>query len=206
MKICGLRDAAMLDVAVGAGASHVGFVCFAPSPRHLGPDALAGLAATAPRACTRVAVVVDADDALLAAVAPAVDVLQLHGREIPARVADVRARFGKPVWKAAGVRTAADVRALVRDFAGADALLFDAKAPEEAPMPGGNGLRFDWRALAEVALPSRWVLSGGLDAATVADAVRLTGARAVDVSSGVEDAPGVKSAAKIRDFVKAAHG
>ena len=203
VKICGLSTRATVDAAVGAGASHLGFVFFGPSPRNVAPDAAAALGRGLPSHVVRVGVFVDPDDALLDRAAPVLDVLQLHGAS-PARLATVRARFGRPVWRAAGVATAADVRAAIAAARGADRLLFDAKAPTDAALPGGNGVRFDWRLLGGVVIDGAWGLSGGLDAATVGDAISLTRAPLVDVSSGVEDAPGVKSVDTIRAFIAAA--
>ena len=205
IKICGLSTPDTLDAAIAAGATHVGFVFFPPSPRNLAPEQAAGLSARVPARVLRVGVFVDPDDALLDAAAPVVDIIQLHGAENPARSAAIRARYGRPLWRAAGVASAADIRAANAAARGtADLLLLDAKAPSSAPLPGGNGLRFDWR-LIEAARPDMaWGLSGGLDAANVAEAIRGCGPALVDVSSGVEDAPGVKSAAKIKAFIEAA--
>ena len=206
VKICGLSTPGTVDAAVAAGATHLGFVFFAASPRNLSPERAAALIARVPAHVIKVGVFVDADDALLAhGVAAGLDVLQLHGEETPARVADVKTRFGRETWRAAGVRSRADIDEAAQAMRGvADRLLFDAKAPNGAPLPGGNGVRFDWRLLCEPPRGVDWGLSGGLDAATVAAAVAATRAPLVDVSSGVEDAPGVKSVAKIRAFVAAA--
>ena len=206
IKICGLTEASTRDAAIGARATHLGFVFFPPSPRHLALDRAAALAAPVPPAIARVGVFVDPDDALLeAAIHHArLTVLQLHGEETPARVADVRARFGLETWKAVPVRTAPDIAATVAYVGAADRLLLDAKAPEGAPLPGGNGLRFDWAILGHARPAMPWGLSGGLTPATVAAAVRSVAAPLVDVSSGVETAPGVKSADLIRHFIKAA--
>ena len=205
IKICGLSTPETIDVAVSAGASHVGFVFFAASPRNLSPERAAGLASRVPPHVQKVGVFVDPDDALLDAAISAVDIIQLHGTEAPARAATLRARYGKPVWRAAGVASAADIRAANAAVRGiCDLLLLDAKAPSEAPLPGGNGLRFDWRLLTEARPDLPWGLSGGLDAGNIAEAIRGCGPALVDVSSGVEEAPGVKSAAKIRAFIEAA--
>lgn len=208
VKICGLSDRDMTLHAVGSGAACVGFVHFPPSPRHLDVASLTALAAVAPSSVRRVAVVVDAPDDLLAALlAPgSIDVLQLHGSESVERVAHVRARFGCQVWRAVGVRTSADLRA-ARAYEGvADLLLFDAKPPKPAPgqtaLPGGNGIRFDWRLLEAYSGPP-WGLSGGLDASTVGDALRAARPDLLDVSSGVETAPGKKSRALISAFMDA---
>lgn len=205
IKICGLTKPDTLDVAIAAGATHVGFVFFAISPRNLAPERAAGLAGRVPSRVQRVGVFVDPDDALLDAAVPSLDIIQLHGPEGPARAAAIRARYAKPLWRAAGVASAPDIRAANSAARGTcDLLLLDAKAPSSAPLPGGNGLRFDWRLLKTARPDMAWGLSGGLDAANVAEAIRGCGPTLVDVSSGVEDAPGVKSAAKIRAFIEAA--
>lgn len=205
VKICGLTEPATLGAAVAAGAELVGFVFFPRSPRNLSFEAAAGLAARVPDRVGRVGVFVDPDDGLLshAIRAGRLTAVQLHGSETPARVADVKRRFGLETWKAASVRTRADIEAAFAFRGAADRLLFDAKAPIGSDLPGGNGLRFDWRLLDGVAVGMPWVLSGGLDAENVAEAIAATGAPLVDVSSGIEDAPGRKSAAKIEAFIKA---
>ena len=203
-KICGLTDPDMLSVAVAAGADLIGLVFFPPSPRNLTPERAAGLTARLPDHPGRVGVFVDPDDDLLDAadIGGRLTAIQLHGHETPERVAAVRARFGKPVWKAVPVRGQADIAA-ARVYRGvASLLLFDAKAAD-SPLPGGNGVRFDWRLLDGVDIGMPWGLSGGLDPGNVADAIGATSAPLVDVSSGVEDAPGVKSADRIRAFMKA---
>ena len=208
IKICGIKTPDALDAALAARADFVGRVFFGKSPRHVDAPLAASLAA---RAAGRVGVVglfVDPEPDFLASVMACVrlDHIQLHGRETPAQTAAIAARFGVPVWKALGVKQRADVAA-ADAFAGAAArVLFDAKPPEGADLPGGNGLRIDWAILkgARPALP--WMLAGGLDPANVAEAIAMTGAPAVDVSSGVESAPGVKDAAKIADFCRAARG
>lgn len=204
-KICGLTTPDTLDASVGGGASHVGFVFFRPSPRHLTFDAAAGLAARVPDRVSKVGVFVDPDDALLdhAIGAASLDALQLH-KVTPARAAAIRARTGKETWAAIAVKTRADLDASNAYTGAADRLLFDAKTPPGAALPGGMGLRFDWSLLAGYRPPLPWALSGGLDAANVADAVARTGAPLVDVSSGVETAPGVKDMDKIAAFLKAA--
>jgi phosphoribosylanthranilate isomerase len=205
VKICGISSEPTLEATLSAGADAVGFVFFPPSPRALSPERAAGLASRAPH-LLKVGLFVDADDALLdAAVASArLGALQLQGSETPERIATLKARYSLPVWRAVGIKTTADLRAAERQFAGADRLLLDAKPPEGAALPGGNGLRFDWHLLAEAKPAMPWILAGGLDPANVAGAIRQTGAPYVDVSSGVEDAPGVKSLAKIEAFIKAA--
>ena len=208
VKICGVNDAAAARAAGEAGAWMIGFVFYPPSPRAVTPARAAELARDLPEGVVRVALLVDADDALVDAVAATgvVDVLQLHGHETPARVAAIRARTGLPVMKALAVAERADVEAAAAYDGVADRILFDAKPPKgmAGALPGGNGLSFDWRLLDGLALATPWMLSGGLDAGNVASAIRLTGARAVDASSGVEDLPGVKSPDKIRAFVAAA--
>jgi phosphoribosylanthranilate isomerase len=208
VKVCGLSEPAAVAAAVRGGARHVGFVFYPPSPRSVTPARAAALAAAVPAGVTTVGVLVDPDDAFLDALLAAVPlgVLQLHGRETPARVAAVRARTGRPVMKALKVADAADL-APVRDYAGvADLLMFDAKAPALPGMlPGGNGLSFDWRLLRGLDSGGRpWFLSGGLDASNLADAVAASGAATVDVSSGVESRPGVKDLGRLTAFLRAA--
>ena len=206
VKICGLRTPESLRAAVEAGARYVGFVFFARSPRNLSPEAARTLAAEVPPGVAKVALVVDADDATLDEIAARVplDMLQLHGRESPERVAEIRARYGLPVMKAIGIATEADLPAIALYESVADQLLIDAKPAPGADLPGGNGLAFDWRLLAGRKWQKPWMLAGGLSPENVARAIHLTGARQVDVSSGVESAPGVKDAALIRAFVAAA--
>lgn len=205
IKICGLSTADTVGAAVRAGASHVGFVRFPKSPRHVEADQLRALASAVPSQIERVGVVVDpADDVLAELVATgALTILQLHGRETPERVAAIRQRFGLPVWKAIAVKTRADIATADAYAAVADRLLFDAKTPDGAALPGGMGLRFDWTLLRGVAVRAPWGLSGGLSADNVLEAIRITGAPLVDVSSGVESAPGIKSVDKIMTFCKA---
>jgi phosphoribosylanthranilate isomerase len=206
VKICGLSTPATLEAALGAGADMVGFVFFPKSPRAIGFGTARALAALARGRAEIVALTVDPDDALVAEVVEALDpdILQLHGRENPARVAEVGARFGRRTMKAIGVAAPRDLAAAADYEEAADFLLIDAKPPKDAVLPGGNGLPFDWR-LARNFKPGRpWLLSGGLTADTVAAAIRMTGARGVDVSSGVESAPGVKDVEKIAAFVAAA--
>lgn len=206
VKICGLTTATTVDAAVRGGARYVGFVFFPASPRSLDLGSAAGLARRVPSSVLRVGLTVDADDELLAAIVATVplDQLQLHGREAPARVAAIRRRFGLPVTKAIGLAAAEDLGGAAAYEEVADQLLFDARAPVDATRPGGNARSFDWRLLAGRRWPRPWLLAGGLDARNVAEAVRLSGAAGVDVSSGVEKAPGRKSAAKIREFLAAA--
>jgi phosphoribosylanthranilate isomerase len=203
-KICGLSTPETLDAAIAGGASHVGFVFFPPSPRHLGFEKAQGLAARVPGQVARVGVFVDPDDALLdtAIAAGRLDVIQLH-KVTPERAAVVKARTGRETWAALAVKTRADLIPAAGFRGAADRLLYDAKAPEGAAVPGGTGLRFDWNLLDGFAHPLPWVLSGGLDAGNVGEAVRVTGAVLVDVSSGIEAAPGVKDVDKIAAFLKA---
>lgn len=205
-KICGLRTEADVAVAAAAGAGYIGLVFFAKSPRHVRVDQARALALAAPIGLAKVGLVVDADNATLDAILAEVplDMLQLHGHESAARVAEVRARTGLPVMKAVGVAEAADLAAIADYEAVADQILLDAKAPKGAALPGGNGLAFDWRLIAGRAWRRPWMLAGGLTPLNVAEAVRLTGATQVDVSSGVESAPGVKDAGLVRAFIAAA--
>ena len=206
VKICGLRTPADVTAVARAGAAYAGFVFFAKSPRNVTlPEArLAAMAA--PPGLAKVALTVDADDAALDRIVEAVplDILQLQGRESPDRVAEVRARYGLPVMKAIGLADEGDLSAIFAFSSVADQLLIDAKPPGGADLPGGNGLAFDWRLLAGRRWLRPWMLAGGLTAENVAEAVRLTGARQVDVSSGVESGPGVKDPGKIAAFVAAA--
>jgi phosphoribosylanthranilate isomerase len=208
VKICGLRTAADVAAVATAGAGYAGFVFFPKSPRHLTIEAARDLALAAPEGLCKVALTVDADDATLDAIVGAVplDMLQLHGHETPARVAEVKARYGLPVMKAMGVADEGDLAGLMEMSLVADQLLIDAKPPKGAQLPGGNGLAFDWRLLVGRKWLRPWMLAGGLTPGNVAQAVRLTGARQVDVSSGVESAPGVKDAGLIAAFVQAAQG
>ncbi len=206
VKICGLATLDALDAALDAGADMVGFVFFAASPRHVTFEAARALGARVRGRAQKVALTVDADDALLEGIVEALqpDVLQLHGHEPPARVVALKRRFGLAVMKAIAVAAEQDLAA-VADYADvADRLLFDARAPREATRPGGLGNAFDWHLLQDVRRGLPFILSGGLDAANVAEALRITRAPGVDVSSGVERAPGEKDAEKIRAFVRAA--
>lgn len=208
VKICGLRTAEDVAAVAVAGAGYAGFNFFPKSPRFVTVEQARELALLAPDGLCKVALVVDADDATLDAIVAAVplDMLQLHGHETPARVAEVKARYGLPVMKVIGVAAEADLAELTDYSLVADQILIDAKAPKDAVLPGGNGLTFDWRLLVGRKWLKPWMLAGGLNAGNVAEAVRLTGARQVDVASGVESAPGVKDAAKIAEFVRAAQG
>ena len=204
VKICGLSTPQTLDATIAAGADLAGFVFFAKSPRHIDLDTARALGEQAAGRIQKVALTVDADDAALAEIVAALrpDMLQLHGHESPERVGAVKARFGLPVIKAIGVASAADVAAARRYDGVADWLLFDAKPAPDATVPGGAGVVFDWDLLRNITA-AKWMLSGGLDPENVAAALRQTQAPAVDVSSGVESARGVKDADKIAAFVAA---
>ncbi|MBB5723745.1 phosphoribosylanthranilate isomerase [Loktanella ponticola] len=206
VKICGLRDQSMLDAAVAAGAHYVGLVFFPKSPRNVSIAQAAPLAQATPMGVAKVGLLVNPDNALLDAVLAEVplDILQLHGKETPDRVAEIRTRYRLPVMKAVGVADASDLPALDDYAQVADMLLVDAKAPKTAELPGGNGLSFDWTLIANRRWPTPWMLAGGLTPGNVAEAIALTKAPQVDVSSGVETAPGEKSAELIAAFVKAA--
>lgn len=206
VKICGLSDRAGVDAATAAGARYVGFVFFPKSPRHLELPQAASLAAEVPVGVAKVALTVNADDAFLDRLTGQVpiDMLQLHGSETPARVAAVKARYGLPVMKAVGVGEASDLVALDTYASVADQILVDAKPPKGADLPGGNGLAFDWQLLAGYDWRGPWMLAGGLTPDNAAEAVARTGALQLDVSSGVESAPGIKDGDRIRAFLDAA--
>jgi len=207
VKICGLRSEDALDAALVAGADYVGFVFFARSPRNIAPVAARVLADKARGRAKVVALLVDPDDALVADVVGTVepDIIQLHGSETAERVGEIARRFGRPVMKAVRVADASDVAAALAYAGSAERILFDAKASDEAgALPGGNGVAFDWRVLAGLDEGIDYMLAGGLTAENVAEAVRLTGAHAVDVSSGVESRPGEKDPELIRRFIRAA--
>ncbi|MDE2162207.1 MAG: phosphoribosylanthranilate isomerase [Alphaproteobacteria bacterium] len=206
VKICGINSAEAADAAVRAGADLAGLVFHPKSPRHLSLDAARALAERMRGRLRIVALVADADDATIAAVAQAVQpvYLQLHGKEAPERTGQVRARFGLPVIKAISIAEAADFDAVPEYEIAADLLLFDAKAPDGAPRPGGHGAAFDWQLLRGRSFSHPWLLAGGLTPDNVARAIAASGAPGVDVSSGVETAPGVKSTQLIADFVSAA--
>ena len=208
VKICGLKTLEDVQAVARAGAAYAGFNFFAKSPRSVTVDAARALALAAPEGLCKVGLVVDPDEALLDALVAEVplDMLQLHGHETPARVAEVKARYGLPVMKAIGVADEADLATLLDYSLVADQILIDAKPPKDAVLPGGNGLTFDWRLLVGRKWLKPWMLAGGLTPDNVARAVQLTGARQVDVASGVESAPGVKDAARIATFVAAAQG
>jgi len=203
-KICGLSTPETVGAAVRHGASHVGFVFFAKSPRNVTPEQVGALAQSLPAHIGKVAVLVDPDDALVDEVVrtAGVDILQLHGKESPDRLAALRKRHpGIAIWKAIPIRTRADLDAsrAYRDVA--DLILYDAKTPE-GTLPGGMGLRFDWTLLDGFAHPQRWALSGGIDAGNVVRAATTTGASLIDTSSGVESAPGIKDVDKIATFLQ----
>ncbi len=208
VKICGLTRPEDVLAAAEAGARYIGFVFFAKSPRHVSVDQAAALALEVPLGVAKVGLSVNADDATLDRIVSTVplDMLQLHGSESSARVAEVKARYGLPVMKAVGVAGPEDVAAIDAYAGVADQVLVDAKPPPGAALPGGNGLAFDWRLVARKYWPCPWMLAGGLTPENVAEAVTRTGARQVDVSSGVESAPGLKDAARIARFITAARG
>ena len=204
IKICGISTSGALDAAIRGRAAYAGFVFFPKSPRHVSPARAAELGARAEGRISRVGLFVDAGDATIAEAfdAARLDVLQLHGKETPERAAQLRARFGKPVWKAISIASIGDV-ARAHAYAGAaDLVLFDAKTPQ-GTLPGGMGLSFDWSLIAHWNGPLKWGLAGGLTAENAAEAVALTGAPLVDTSSGVESAPGVKDEGKITAFCAA---
>jgi phosphoribosylanthranilate isomerase len=205
VKICGLSTPETVEAAVAGGADYVGFVFFPKSPRHVTTARAAELARLVPDRVQRCGLFVDPDDALLDSVLKTIplEVLQLHGSESPERCAALRERYRRKVMKAVSIATAEDVARAEQWLGAADLLLFDAKPPP-AGLPGGNGLAFDWRLLADRRWPVPWLLAGGLNAGNLRDAVRATGAPEVDVSSGVETSPGIKSPALIRAFLAAA--
>jgi phosphoribosylanthranilate isomerase len=205
VKICGLSTPDTLEAAIVAEAELVGFVFFPKSPRNLTLEASKLLGAQVASRAVKVALSVDADDALLETIITKLqpDLLQFHGSESPARILEVKSRFGLPVMKAIGISGPADLAAVAAYDGVADRILFDAKPPKGADLPGGNGLTFDWDILKGLTLKAPFMLSGGLDEANVAEAARRTGARAVDVSSGVESRPGQKDPARIAAFMAA---
>ena len=206
VKICGLSEPAHVRTAAEAGAAYVGFVFFPKSPRNVDIDTARALALEVPPGVAKVALTVNADDAALDRILAEVplDMLQLHGGESPERVAGIRARYGLPVMKAVGVAGPEDLPTLETYVGVADQILVDAKPPKTADLPGGNGLAFDWRLIAGRRWPVPWMLAGGLTPENLGEAVRLTGATQVDVSSGVEAAPGQKDPGLIRAFLDAA--
>lgn len=204
VKICGINTPQAAEAAVGAGAQYLGFVFFPKSPRNVTINLARDLALDVPVGVAKVALVVNASDAdldrLLGEVP--IDILQLHGGENLERVKAIRARYGLPVMKAVGVSTPQDIQALDAYGVVSDQVLVDAKAPKGAVLPGGNGLAFDWRLISKRGWNAPWMLAGGLTPDNVVQAIQLTGAKQVDVSSGVENAPGVKDPAKIRAFIE----
>ncbi len=208
VKICGINSTLALEAAVKGGAELLGFNFYPPSPRAVSPDEAAQLAAKVPPGVARVGLFVDPDDDALAATLARVplDLLQLHGAETPKRAAEIRARFGRPVMKVIKVAQAEDLAPAADYLEVAERLMFDTKPPKgrKDALPGGNAVAFDWQLLAGRSWPRPWMLAGGLTADNLADAVNATGARRVDLSSGVEDAPGVKNPAKIAAFLAAA--
>jgi phosphoribosylanthranilate isomerase len=206
VKICGLSTGLTLDAALDAGADMVGFVFFSKSPRHIDWATARALGRHAEGRAKIIALSVDADDDTLKRIVDALapDLMQLHGSETPARVKEIGERFARPTMKAIGVATRADLTAAGAYEGVVDTLLIDAKPPKDAVLPGGNGRPFNWSLTRDFRPSVPWLLSGGLDPENVADAIALSGARGVDVSSGVESAPGVKDPAKIRAFVAAA--
>jgi phosphoribosylanthranilate isomerase len=205
VKICGLSTRETLDVALEGGADMVGFVFFPPSPRHISLETARELGSRAKGRAVKVALTVDADDATLENIVETLrpDILQLHGKETTARLRDIKAKFGVPLMKVLPVETAADLAPLAGYAAVADRILFDARAPKGATRPGGLGAVFDWHVLAKLELQLPYLVSGGLTADNVAEAVRVTRAGGVDVSSGVESAPGIKDPEMIRHFIRA---
>lgn len=206
VKICGLSTPSTLDAALAAGSDMVGFVFFPASPRHVDLDTARVLGKQARGRATKVALSVDADDALLANSIDALQpqILQLHGSESVARIRDIKQKFGLPVMKALPVASKADLAVLPGYAAVCDRILFDAKPPKDATRPGGLGEPFDWHLLEGLNLALPYMVSGGLDAGNVAEALRITRAGGVDISSGVESAPGIKDPDMIRDFIRAA--
>lgn len=206
VKICGLSTSGTLEAALDAGADMVGFVFFEASPRHVGLGAARELGRIAGGRATKVALTVDADDAtfenIIETLQPAI--LQLHGRESVSRVRDIKQKFGLPVMKAIPVGSVADLAAVPGYTAAADRILFDARAPKDATRPGGLGVPFDWHLLEGMKLDVPFILSGGLSIDNVAEAVAITRPNGVDVSSGVESAPGIKDPDMIRAFIRAA--
>ena len=208
VKICGLTDEEMVDEAIEAGADFLGVVFFAKSPRNLTIERAAEVLEFVPEEVKRVGLFVNPQDAFLEDVMNnlRLDMFQLHGSESPERVEEIRLEYGMPVIKALGISSASDLDAAQAYADVADWLLFDAKAPAGADRPGGNAAAFDWSLLKGRKWACPWMLAGGLNPDNVAEAIRLSGARAVDVSSGVESAPGVKDAAKVAAFIRAAKG
>lgn len=207
VKICGLNEPVGLKSAIDAGARYIGFNFYKKSPRYVDLETARSLATIMPDGLCKVALVVDATDKYLDEINAAVplDMLQLHGNETPERVSEIRSRYGLPVMKALGISDADDLKDIDKYASVADQLLIDAKPPKNSELPGGNGLSFDWKLIANKRWTVPWMLAGGLRADNVATAIRLTGAKQVDVSSGVESGPGIKDPAQIASFIKAAY-
>ncbi|KQZ19437.1 N-(5'-phosphoribosyl)anthranilate isomerase [Mesorhizobium sp. Root552] len=205
IKICGLKTDAALAAALAGGASHVGFIFFPKSPRNIAPSEAGRLRKAAGGKAKTVAVTVDADNAFLDTIVAEMkpDMLQLHGSETPQRLTELKARYGLPVMKAISVREQADLASIAPYRGVADRLLFDAKPPKGSELPGGNGVSFDWTILARLDADVDYMLSGGLNAANIGEAMRLANPPGLDISSGVESAPGVKDTALIEQFFKA---
>lgn len=205
VKICGLKSEEAMEAALAHGATHVGFIFFEKSARHLTPERAAELRRMARGKAIAVAVTVNADEKVLDEIVRVVepDMLQLHGSETPEQVRAIRRRYGLPVMKAIPIRDAHDLDQIARYSGVADRLLFDAKAPKSAAVPGGRGVTFDWTLLSEIEPPADYVLSGGLNAVNVARALSLARPGGIDISSGVETAPGEKSPQRIADFFDA---
>ncbi|WP_321394538.1 phosphoribosylanthranilate isomerase [Emcibacter sp.] len=207
VKICGLSTPESLNAAIDHGAAYVGFVFYPPSPRNISPEKAGELTAMVPATAKKVGVFVNPDDSLLEEVlsAASLDILQLHGSESPDRVREIREKFDRPVMKAIAVAGAEDIRAAKTYETSADMLLFDAKAPKnlENALPGGNGLAFDWQLIRDSQWSVPWMLSGGLDADNISEAIATSAAEIVDVSSGVEVRPGEKDVHKIKAFIEA---
>lgn len=207
VKICGLNSPQSVAACVEGGADYVGFVFFPPSPRFVTPEQAGDLAQAVPKSIKKVGLFVDADDAAIedTLVEAHLDILQLHGKETPERIAHIKAEFGKPVMKVFSVSSAADIDAAKDFYSVVDLLLFDAKPPKGSLLPGGNAVSFDWNLLAGRRFPCPWMLAGGLNIDNLAEAVRQSGANRIDASSGVEDAPGQKSPSKIKALLELAH-
>jgi phosphoribosylanthranilate isomerase len=205
IKICGLKTAEAVAAALDGGASHIGFIFFPKSPRYVDPGEAGRLRQAAKGRAIAVAVTVDPDDVTLDAIVAAMqpDMLQLHGNESVNRVAEIKARYGLPVMKALALRERGDLEQIKPYIGVADCFLFDAKPPKGSELPGGNGVSFDWQVLSELDASIDYMLSGGLNASNIGDALRATNAQGIDISSGVESAPGVKDVGLIRDFFRA---
>jgi phosphoribosylanthranilate isomerase len=204
IKICGVKTDEAVAAALDGGASHIGFIFFPKSPRYVDPAEAGRLRQAAKGRAKAVAVTVDADDATLDAIVAAMkpDMLQLHGDESVTRVAEIKARYGLPVMKAFALRERGDLEQIKQYVGIADRFLFDAKPPKGSELPGGNGVSFDWQVLSELDASTDYMLSGGLNAGNIAEALRATSAQAIDISSGVESAPGVKDVSLIKDFFR----